>query len=230
MYAAAWVQLAKTPLDEALACFAGQPGGPHVHTWQLRPPAAAGTDHTPRVKSSRSPFPQPLSAGGALAIVQVQLLGRLFAVTDEETQSHVLSTVIAALAAEAPPTKGARRSGWEESLPLRVPSVCAFALMALSAVAKAFKAAEITSERLSAQSHELGMALLAFGGAAVRPGAPEPFDLVFCASRSANVALPCWSVVPVWLSVICQVEQIALHEIGCCKGRSKEELPFVCLA
>lgn len=66
--------------------------------------------------------------------------------------------------------KRAARSG-DEAAPLRLPGVCAFALIGLSAVAKACKAAGTTSERLGRLSEDLALSLLAFGPAATRAGA-----------------------------------------------------------
>lgn len=66
--------------------------------------------------------------------------------------------------------KSAKRSA-HEGVPLRLPGVCAFALIGLSAVAKACKASGTTSERLGRLSEALAMSLLAFGPAATRAGA-----------------------------------------------------------
>ena len=97
------MQMVHSPLGEALATFAGEPGGPQVPAWQPRPPMPPQSEQAPRVMHAPPPLPQPLSAGAALAITQLQLLGRVFGVLDEASQLHVLESVTAALAAEAPP-------------------------------------------------------------------------------------------------------------------------------
>lgn len=97
------LQMVHSPLGEALATFAGEPGGPQVPAWQLRPPLPPKSEQAPRVLAQPPPLPQPLSAGASLAITQLQLLGRVFAVLDEHQQSHILECIVAALAAEAPP-------------------------------------------------------------------------------------------------------------------------------
>lgn len=70
--------------------------------------------------------------------------------------------------------KGSKRTprGGEDPTPLRLPGVCAFALIGLSAVAKACKASGRRSERLSRLAEDLAMALLKFGAAATRAGTP----------------------------------------------------------
>ena len=97
------MQMVHSPLGEALATFAGAPGGPQVPAWQLRPPMPHQSEQAPRVMHAPPPLPQPLSAGAALAITQLQLLGRVFGVLDEPSQERVLESLTAALAVEAPP-------------------------------------------------------------------------------------------------------------------------------
>lgn len=95
------LQFAESPLEEDLATFAGQPGGLQVPAWQLRPPPPPQADHAPRVDAQPPLLPQPVSTSAALAMTQLQLLGRVFAVSEEEQQAHILESVTAALAAEA---------------------------------------------------------------------------------------------------------------------------------
>jgi len=96
------VQYAESPLEEELATFAGQPDGPQVASWQLRPRPPPQLDDAPRVDANPPLLPQPESAAAALAVTQLQLLGRVFAVSEEDQQAHILESVIATLAAEPP--------------------------------------------------------------------------------------------------------------------------------
>lgn len=98
-----FMQMVHSPLGEALVVFAGEPGAPQVPAWQLRPPLPPQSEQAPRVMHAPPPLPQPLSAGASLAITQLQLLGRVFGVLDEDSQQHVLESLTVALAAEALP-------------------------------------------------------------------------------------------------------------------------------
>ena len=161
------LQAADSPLEEALATFSGRPGGPAAPAWQLRPPAPPQAEATPRVPAPPSHFPQPVSLSAALCASQVRLFSRVFALVDTVTQTRTVERLTAALAAEAPAAVKARKKG--EGSSVHVPWVCACALLGLSAVARARKSAAAAAAEdgaLATAAQELGMALLAVGGAA----------------------------------------------------------------
>ena len=79
----------RDPLGDALAAFAGAPGGPTVLPWQAG--LLYSTDPSPGEGSpclEEPAFPQPQALGAALLAAQLRLLGSLLAAVSPANQVH----------------------------------------------------------------------------------------------------------------------------------------------
>jgi hypothetical protein len=157
--------MVQEPLEKALFGYSGQPGGPHLAAWQLRPRLPAQSDAAPRVPVDHPAFPQPVSLPGALLTTQLKLFGRIFPLSPQ-LQLGLVKSLTAALAAD-PSVSNSKAA----PLSPRTPCICVCALLALSAVARTRKASTHHSLELAVASKDLGLALLSAGPCAVRAGA-----------------------------------------------------------
>ena len=79
----------RDPLGDALAAFAGAPGGPTVLPWQAG--LLYSTDPNPGDGApclEQPAFPQPQALGAALLAAQLRLLGSLLAAVSPANQVH----------------------------------------------------------------------------------------------------------------------------------------------
>ena len=133
----------RDPLEDALATFAGAPGGPLHHPWEAGLPFSAGylgteTAAAGALQRPYQPLPQPRSLTAALLEAQLTLLGSLLAVVSQANQLQILDVLNTAANEGAGP-----KSRRERPDPARrhtlVTCVCAAALAGLDALARKYR-------------------------------------------------------------------------------------------
>ncbi|CAL8466413.1 g5949 [Coccomyxa elongata] len=186
----------RDPLEDALAAFAGAPGGPVHHPWEAGLPYSAGylgaeAAGAAVLKRSHQPLPQPRSLSAALLEAQLTLLGSLLAVVSQPNQLQILD-VLNAASNEGMGGKGRR----ERPDPVRrhtaVTCVCAAALAGLDTLARKFRGEVGSRDEVAARASGLADSVLSVaadaGDAALQRSAAEMFAFASCIGSTGFAA------------------------------------------